>query len=145
VTVAAFERVEEAHSVFNFEVAGAHTYLVSELKIKSHNTCDLGPDDGPYMDWLARRWGDPDGMRDFYSEMLVDYVRRYRPYSRASLFITGRIPPAYALRGKLQGDHPAVEAVKWVYKEAKSMLGDTRLPQEVRDTVRELMPAFKKW
>jgi hypothetical protein len=37
--IASSERVDGAHQVFNFEVAGAHTYLVSELKLKTHNNC----------------------------------------------------------------------------------------------------------
>jgi hypothetical protein len=39
VTIAAIERLEGAHQVFNFEVAGAHTYEVSSLKLKTHNNC----------------------------------------------------------------------------------------------------------
>ena len=39
VTVASIDRLEGAHPVFNFEVAGAHTYVVSGLQIKAHNQC----------------------------------------------------------------------------------------------------------
>ncbi len=41
VTIDEIERLDGVHQVFNFEVAGAHTYLVSGLAIKSHNegTC----------------------------------------------------------------------------------------------------------
>jgi len=42
VTVAQIERIAGKHRVFNFEVAGAHTYLVSGLRIKSHNAEDCG-------------------------------------------------------------------------------------------------------
>jgi hypothetical protein len=40
VTVAAIDHLDGARQVFNFEVAGAHTYLVSGLHIKSHNAGD---------------------------------------------------------------------------------------------------------
>src|SRR5262249_4850426 len=44
VTVSAIEHVEGAPQVFNLEVAGAHTYLVSNLEIESHNGgCGPGP------------------------------------------------------------------------------------------------------
>ena len=39
VTIASIEPLPGAHRVYNFEIAGAHTYLVSDLAIYSHNGC----------------------------------------------------------------------------------------------------------
>lgn len=39
VTVSAIERLPGEHQVFNFEVGGAHTYLVSDLELYTHNQC----------------------------------------------------------------------------------------------------------
>lgn len=35
------ERLVGDHQVFNFEVAGSHTYVVSELELKTHNGCAI--------------------------------------------------------------------------------------------------------
>ena len=37
VTIASIEHLEGRHRVYNFEVAGAHTYLVGDDEVKSHN------------------------------------------------------------------------------------------------------------
>jgi RHS repeat-associated protein len=62
VTVASVEAFAGEHQVFNFEVAGAHTYIVSPLGIKTHNSCwdeiaghalDQGRFPGKTQQWVA--------------------------------------------------------------------------------------------
>jgi RHS repeat-associated protein len=57
VTIASIESRQGTHQVFNFEVAGAHTYVVSNLKIKSHNQC-TGLED---LAKIRRELGLPEG------------------------------------------------------------------------------------